>query len=210
MTCPLWKGSLRWCYVCSGLTFKIMFLSHVPGLNVPAVKRVTKPFQGMQFCICYEWKGSRSCHALLFGMCPQWKGSLSCWRAYDFCIRHEWKGSRICSGYLLDLCPQWKESPFCWKPYDFACHEWKGSRSCLGFVFGVCPQWKGSFSYWKTYDFAYVTSDKDDEADRDRFLACLRNEKGHSAVGRHMILHMSRVKRVTKLFRIVFWRVSAI
>ena len=80
MTCPLWKGSLRWCHVCSGLTFKIMFLSHVPGLDVPAVKRVTKPFQGMRFCICHEWKGSRSCLGSVFGMCPQWKGSLSLWR----------------------------------------------------------------------------------------------------------------------------------
>ena len=44
---------------------------------------------------------------------------------------------------------------------------------------------------------------------RGHFLACVRNEKGHSAVGRHMILHMSRVKRVTKLFGISFWHVSA-
>ena len=64
-------------------------------------------------------------------------------------------------------------------------------------------------SCWKAYDFAYATSEKGHEVVRDNFLICVRNEKGHSAVGRHMILHMSRVKRITKLFGIVFWRVSA-
>ena len=55
----------------------------------------------------------------------------------------------------------------------------------------------------------HVSSERGLEAVWDLFLACARNEKGHSAVGRHFILHMSRVKRVTKLFRIVFWRVPA-
>ena len=40
-------------------------------------------------------------------------------------------------------------------------------------------------------------------------FACARSEKGHEAVSGIAILHMSRVKRVTKLFGIVFWRVSA-
>ena len=40
-------------------------------------------------------------------------------------------------------------------------------------------------------------------------FACARSEKGHEAVSGFAILHMSRVKRVTKLFGIVFWRVSA-
>ena len=55
----------------------------------------------------------------------------------------------------------------------------------------------------------HVTSERGHEAVRHRVLACVRNEKGHSAIGRHMILHMSRVKRVTKLFGISFWHVSA-
>ena len=55
----------------------------------------------------------------------------------------------------------------------------------------------------------HVTSERGLEAVWDLFLACARNEKGHSAIGRHMILHMSRVTKMTKLFGIVFWRVSA-
>ena len=40
-------------------------------------------------------------------------------------------------------------------------------------------------------------------------FACARSEKGHEAVSGFAILHMSLLKRVTKLFGIVFWRVSA-
>ena len=40
-------------------------------------------------------------------------------------------------------------------------------------------------------------------------FACARSEKGHEAVSGFAILHMSRLKRVTKLVGIVFWRVSA-
>ena len=46
----------------------------------------------------------------------------------------------------------------------------------------------------------HVTSERGHEAVRYCFLVCVRNENGHSAIGRHIILHMSRVKRVTKLF----------
>ena len=40
-------------------------------------------------------------------------------------------------------------------------------------------------------------------------FACARSEKGHEAVSGGAILHRSRVKRVTKLFGISFWHVSA-
>ena len=55
----------------------------------------------------------------------------------------------------------------------------------------------------------HVTSERGHEDVRYCSLACVRNEKGHSAIGAHIILHMPRVKRVTKLFGFVFWRVSA-
>ena len=41
-------------------------------------------------------------------------------------------------------------------------------------------------------------------------FACARCEKGHEAVSGGAILHRSRVKRVTKLFGISFWHVSAV
>jgi hypothetical protein len=42
--------------------------------------------------------------------------------------------------------------------------------------------------------FAYVTSEKGHEAVRDRFLTCVRNEKGRSAVGRHDFTYVTSEK----------------
>ena len=53
-------------------------------------------------------------------------------------------------------------------------------------------------------------SEKGHEAARDDLLDCVRSEKGHSAVSGDAIVHMSRVKRITKLFEMICRRVSAV